>query len=254
MSALSNTVGDELGALASPRPSVLSPCSRTMTSFSFVSYLLLALLSSIVHAMPTKVVRDVVAPPITYPTAGVIWTAGSNEKVTWDASTIPSRDSGAIGMLILGWLDDTGENLQLDNPVEQNIPLVDGEVTITVPDVPERDNYILCLFGDSGDITEPFTIKGGQGSSFLLAFTKPKTSIEPHTTTGLRPSSTEIGSSTTYSSSPSTSPRSNTTTSGTHLPSSSGKFSGNTGAASAPFIPCNPLLSLLTISLVALFV
>jgi len=144
---------------------------QKMTPFMLISYVLvLALLDSlaVVHAVPMKVtLRDVIAPPITYPIAGVVWIAGSEQTVTWDTSVIPTGEGSVtnpIGELVLGWLDSTGENLQLNDPIKQNIPLVDGETAITVPDVPEQDNYILCLLGDSGNISGMFTIKGGQGS------------------------------------------------------------------------------------------
>jgi len=113
-----------------------------------------------VHAMPTKVVRGDTFPAIIYPSAGVVWTVGTTQKVTWDTSVVPPEDSATTAEIILGWLDSTGENLQIDNPLAQ-IALGDGEVSLTVPNVAERDNYILCLFGSSGDITGTFTITGG---------------------------------------------------------------------------------------------
>jgi hypothetical protein len=150
----------------------------------------------------------------------------------------------------LGWLDSTSENLQINNPIEQNFSLSKGEVTITVPDVPERDNYILCLFGDSGDITEPFTIEGGQGSASPPASSTPSV---PSTQTSPSPilsptTPSPTTTSPTGTSSPTTTPTSTPT--GTSQPTSAVNNSG----ASAMITPGSPLLSILAIFMIALFV
>lgn len=78
---------------------------------------------------------------------------------TW--IVVPPAASKQTADLLLGWLDSTSEHLQLgtsfsrkfhlllltliaDKPLATDVLLVDGEVTITVPDYPERDFYIVC--------------------------------------------------------------------------------------------------------------
>ena len=55
--------------------------------FSFSSLALLALLYTpcLVSAIPlvARGSLDVASPPITYPTQGVVWTAGQTQTVTW---------------------------------------------------------------------------------------------------------------------------------------------------------------------------
>jgi hypothetical protein len=45
--------------------------------------LLFGLLASPVLALPAAVLREVVTPPITYPTASTVWTVGENTHVDW---------------------------------------------------------------------------------------------------------------------------------------------------------------------------
>lgn len=56
-----------------------------MISFTSVAFLALAYMTCLVNASPL-VVRDpldVAAPPVTYPTKGVVWTVGQTQTVTW---------------------------------------------------------------------------------------------------------------------------------------------------------------------------
>ncbi|KAF8488659.1 hypothetical protein F5888DRAFT_1622238 [Russula emetica] len=105
--------------------------------------------------------RDVWAPPVINPTTGTIWKIGSDQTVTWDTSNPPSQVTNPIGTLLLGYLNadgSGGENLDVDNPLAQNFQLAAGSVTITVPKVEPNDNYIVALIGDSGNISNEFTI------------------------------------------------------------------------------------------------
>lgn len=56
-----------------------------MLSFSSLALLALAYLSSLALASPLDVrdPLDVAAPPVTYPTQGVVWTPGQTQTVTW---------------------------------------------------------------------------------------------------------------------------------------------------------------------------
>ncbi|KAI0770001.1 hypothetical protein C8Q74DRAFT_1218474 [Fomes fomentarius] len=106
-------------------------------------------------------VLDVPHPPITSPAAGDVWTVGSVQTVTWDVSTIPPASAGQSGEILLGYLEDgsVDEHLDVAHPLAVGFPINAGAVNVTVPAVQVRDNYIISLIGDSGNISPKFTIK-----------------------------------------------------------------------------------------------
>ncbi|PBK97597.1 hypothetical protein ARMGADRAFT_1009568 [Armillaria gallica] len=128
--------------------------------------LLLLLFSGFVHALPL-ISRDVISPPITSPTAGAVWTVGQTITVTWNTTVIPpaSQVTNPIGKIVLGHQANDSLNLDLDHPLASNFQLTDGQVDITVPDVEPRDDYIIVLFGDSGNTSPEFTIQRSASSS-----------------------------------------------------------------------------------------
>jgi hypothetical protein len=66
-------------------------------------------------------------------------------------------------MVLLGHLNEDGsggENLDVANPLAQGFKLAAGTVTFPVPKVTPNDNYIVVLFGDSGNASPKFTISG----------------------------------------------------------------------------------------------
>ncbi|KAF5360951.1 hypothetical protein D9756_004652 [Leucocoprinus leucothites] len=114
--------------------------------------------------------RDVVAPHITNPHEGTIWVVGSRESVTWETDDLPpaSQITNLMGRVILGFQANDSLNLDLDHPLAENFKITTGNITITVPDVPSRDDYIIVLMGDSGNASPAFaitSIRGGSGSS-----------------------------------------------------------------------------------------
>ncbi|KXN87620.1 hypothetical protein AN958_08401 [Leucoagaricus sp. SymC.cos] len=114
--------------------------------------------------------RDVFNPHITNPRQGTVWIVGSQETVTWETDNIPpdSQLTNPNGRVILGFMENNSLNLQLDHPLAENFKLRTGQVTITVPDVPPREDYIIVLMGDSGNASPAFaitSIKGGPSSS-----------------------------------------------------------------------------------------
>ncbi|KAK0464409.1 uncharacterized protein EV420DRAFT_1040246 [Desarmillaria tabescens] len=130
-------------------------------SMMYTHALLLLLSSVFVHALPL-ISRDVISPPITSPTAGTIWTVGQTVTVTWNTTDIPTNASqitNPIGKIVLGYQANNSLNLDLDNPLASNFQLTDGHADITVPDVEPRDDYIIVLFGDSGNTSPKFTIQ-----------------------------------------------------------------------------------------------
>lgn len=54
-----------------------------------------------------------------------------------------SQITNPDGRVILGFQANDSLNLDLDHPLAQNFKLRAGNVTITVPDVPPRNDYII---------------------------------------------------------------------------------------------------------------
>ncbi|EIN12953.1 hypothetical protein PUNSTDRAFT_19047, partial [Punctularia strigosozonata HHB-11173 SS5] len=102
------------------------------------------------------------APPITSPTTGTVWTVGQTVTVTWDTSELPPPQNitNISGKILLGFLDDgdDSEHLDVDSPLAQGFNITTGSVQLTVPNVPAKDDYIIVLFGDSGNLSPKFTI------------------------------------------------------------------------------------------------
>ncbi|KAG6853571.1 hypothetical protein C0991_003167 [Blastosporella zonata] len=94
--------------------------------------------------------------------------ASGDEANSYLTDNIPpdSQLTDPNGLVVLGHLGSTGGlNLDLDNPLAQNFKLRAGEVQITVPSVPPRDDYIIVLFGDSGNSSPAFAITRITGGS-----------------------------------------------------------------------------------------
>ncbi|KDQ62523.1 hypothetical protein JAAARDRAFT_701189 [Jaapia argillacea MUCL 33604] len=119
------------------------------------------LLASAAHSSPTPAAATeliVYSPPITSPTAGQIWPKGSIQTVTWDTSNIPSEKENSTGLLLLGYEQNGSENLNIAQPLASGFLLSTGSVQVTVPNVVTRFDYIVVLFGDSGNTSPEFTI------------------------------------------------------------------------------------------------
>jgi len=130
----------------------------SLTAFLFT---LLVAVTSHVGAAPVKPVQlDVISPAITYPKAGTIWTAGSTQNVTWDASSIPADKANMTGLILYGQKFNNSENLDIQDPIAVNFPLSQGWVEVKVPDINPFHMFqcILVLFGDSGNASPEFTI------------------------------------------------------------------------------------------------
>ncbi|EIM81617.1 uncharacterized protein STEHIDRAFT_161793 [Stereum hirsutum FP-91666 SS1] len=104
--------------------------------------------------------REVWSPPITSPTAGDILQVGQSFTVTWDTSAEPDQVTSYEGTLLLGHMNSSGSNENLDTkyPLATGFDLRDGSHTIVVPDVPPLESYIIVLVGDSGNASPEFTI------------------------------------------------------------------------------------------------
>ncbi|KAI0801040.1 hypothetical protein C8Q74DRAFT_1191875 [Fomes fomentarius] len=105
--------------------------------------------------------RDVWSPRITAPDRATVWKVGETVTVRWDASHPPKRVTNSGGKLVLGHFDDgeeTNEHLNYEHPLADGFDLSRGQVQLKVPNVKPSNNYIVVLFGDSGNHSPQFTI------------------------------------------------------------------------------------------------
>jgi len=95
---------------------------------------------------------DVFVPPILSPNAATVWTAGAVETVTWDASGAPADISNGAAVVL------RKDNTNLAT-LASGFDLRSGSVDVTVPsDVAPGNDYQIILFGDSGNLSQDFTI------------------------------------------------------------------------------------------------
>ncbi|KAJ4472353.1 hypothetical protein C8R41DRAFT_776320 [Lentinula lateritia] len=162
-----------------------------------LTFIISCLFFSVVRALPTFLSRDVFDPPITSPSASTIWQVGQTVTVTWDTTNLPptSQLTDPNGTIVLGYMASStdSEHLMIDSPLAQDFALSDGNVSFIVPSVVTRSDYIIALFGDSGNISPTFTIQGTES-----------TSSAPTTSTSVSTLSTSSSISVPTSSSPST--------------------------------------------------
>ncbi|KDR82374.1 hypothetical protein GALMADRAFT_237652 [Galerina marginata CBS 339.88] len=119
----------------------------------------IAYLALRVHASPLSN-RDVIVPHITSPDASSVWPVGTAQTVTWDTSNFPpdSQITNPIGQVILGTNASGTFHFNFNDPLAKGFKLRDGSVKITVPDVTPGDDYLIVLFGDSGNTSPTFAI------------------------------------------------------------------------------------------------
>lgn len=103
--------------------------------------------------------RIVFSPTIVYPTAGTQWKVGQHVNVTWDVSHLPKELKNATGLIRLGHIEGGDSNEHLANTLADKFLLRTGNVTFTVPDVERRNDYVVVLFGDSGNHSPKFSIQ-----------------------------------------------------------------------------------------------
>ncbi|KAF7430493.1 hypothetical protein PC9H_006201 [Pleurotus ostreatus] len=105
--------------------------------------------------------RIVWNPEITQPNRRTLWNRNTTATISWNASAIPKGAYEQKGKVVLGWLNPNlggGEHLNIEHPLAHGFNLRDGRVQITVPQVAPRDDYIVVLFGDSGNASPNFSI------------------------------------------------------------------------------------------------
>ncbi|KAF7767909.1 hypothetical protein Agabi119p4_7152 [Agaricus bisporus var. burnettii] len=128
------------------------------------STIVLALLDShFISASPLSNIRResniVFSPHITHPDSTAIWPMGSTQNVTWETANLPNQKHKNTGLVLLGYLENGSEHLDLRNPLATGFRMDAGFVPIKVPrKIAERNNYICVVFGDSGNISQKFKI------------------------------------------------------------------------------------------------
>ncbi|KAI0628961.1 hypothetical protein C8Q77DRAFT_1040438, partial [Trametes polyzona] len=95
-------------------------------------------------------------PQIISPRAGDVWTVDSTQTISWDTTLVTADMHGPI---YLGWMGNgsLNEHLDVGHPLASNVSATAGSVTVHVPKVAPRDNYIVALFG-SANISPKFSI------------------------------------------------------------------------------------------------
>lgn len=101
----------------------------------------------------SPVARDVWSPRITSPTDGAEWVTGSTVTVTWDTSDAPELISNGAAVR----LNKAGLGQQYLKEF-RSFDLRSGSVDVVVPDVEPGNDYSITLFGDSGNLSEEFSI------------------------------------------------------------------------------------------------
>ncbi|THG96492.1 hypothetical protein EW026_g5355 [Hermanssonia centrifuga] len=133
------------------------PTVATGTDYAVVSFkemLFQTALFSALVGLVAGAAQDVWAPPITSPTAASVWSIGSTQNVTWDASHPPSEVTNPIGQIILS----KGGVLDVDHPLATGFPLTSGFILVQVPNVVPGNDYATVLIGDSGNASPYFEI------------------------------------------------------------------------------------------------
>ncbi|KAF5374134.1 hypothetical protein D9615_008889 [Tricholomella constricta] len=104
--------------------------------------------------------RDVYNPRITNPATDTAWAPGSKVTVTWDLHDMPEKISQEKSKVILGWIEpgSMNEHLDLEHPLAEGFSIRQGHASFIVPKVPPRNNYIVVVFGDSGNRSPTFRI------------------------------------------------------------------------------------------------
>ncbi|KAH7919240.1 hypothetical protein BV22DRAFT_1041110 [Leucogyrophana mollusca] len=130
------------------------------SSFSTIFSAFLMAASAIVSAAPVQPVELLVfSPTLTSPKAGDIWTCGQKYNVTWETDNIPEEKQNATGLILLGYLYNNSENLDIHHPLGANFLLTDGYYEVTAPqNATPRVDYTVVLFGDSGNASPEFAI------------------------------------------------------------------------------------------------
>ncbi|KAF8878125.1 hypothetical protein CPB84DRAFT_1688485, partial [Gymnopilus junonius] len=78
----------------------------------------------------------------------------------WDVRDMPKENVTRKGRSLLGYLEkgSQDEHLDIEHTLASDFNLGDGYATFKCPKVEPRKDYIVVLFGDSGNRSPRFTI------------------------------------------------------------------------------------------------
>ncbi|EIW55685.1 uncharacterized protein TRAVEDRAFT_50175 [Trametes versicolor FP-101664 SS1] len=103
--------------------------------------------------LPAALVRasfaDPPPPPVLSPKSGDVWTVGEVMTVRWSMDDIPffegDNKTPFPGTIYLGHLTDSDAGFALwsQEPLADNVPLLNKEVAVEVPNVPSGRNYFI---------------------------------------------------------------------------------------------------------------
>ncbi|PBK91979.1 hypothetical protein ARMGADRAFT_1013727 [Armillaria gallica] len=108
-------------------------------------------------ASSAAVRRDIFNPPILSPSTGTTWTVNTTQTVSWDTSNPPDLITGRN----FSSIRLTKGGRQLPVVLADKFDILLGKINVKVPWVTEGDDYTIILFGDSGNWSKRFSIKGG---------------------------------------------------------------------------------------------
>ncbi|KAF9788161.1 hypothetical protein BJ322DRAFT_1106174 [Thelephora terrestris] len=114
--------------------------------------LLAGLVSALLVGASDATTQDVWAPPITYPTAGVVLNYAQTYNFTWDASNPPAQITNQVAAI---YLRQNGRTLPII--LAGGVPITQGYVLVTIPWV-DSGSYQAVFFGDSGNFSPQFSI------------------------------------------------------------------------------------------------
>ncbi|KAI0351569.1 hypothetical protein OH77DRAFT_1411030 [Trametes cingulata] len=132
----------------------MTSCSILAKALVFST--LLGFFSPLAAATPVAELdkRVVFTPPVLYPHSGTVWTVGQRHNVTWDVSDPPVNITNKVGRIML-----RKGGIMTPLILAANFDILLGRIEVTVPWVTPDDDYGVVLFGDSGDVSQEFTIQ-----------------------------------------------------------------------------------------------
>ncbi|KAK0503970.1 hypothetical protein EDD18DRAFT_1131565 [Armillaria luteobubalina] len=131
----------------------------------FLVALFSAFLFAVTIAYPASKPQELMvwSPAITSPTSSTNWYTGTFHNVTWETDGMPEEVKNTTGLLLLGHQSNGSENLDINHPLANKFLLSQGWVLCTMPnDTEPRSDYMVVLFGDSGNTSPPFNVSSSQ--------------------------------------------------------------------------------------------
>ncbi|EJD45614.1 hypothetical protein AURDEDRAFT_64482 [Auricularia subglabra TFB-10046 SS5] len=117
-------------------------------SFAIAFATILLSVSTALASPVLEATRDIFSPTILEPNAATVWQLGGTFDVVWDTSNAPQNISNR-GLILL----------RNAAPLAEGFDLRTGRQPVVVPsNLTPGPAYSIILFGDSGNVSEDFTI------------------------------------------------------------------------------------------------